>query len=124
GIAAPELRGTGQATYTLGVAYVVLAAAGITISNVLIKRIAGKVDAMMAMGLQMLIGSIPLLLIAWTTEEPTSVDWSLPYLGVLLVLGLPGTALAYWLWASVLEKVPLARANAFSFLIPIFGLTL
>ena len=34
------------------------------------------------------------------------------------------SALVYWLWFSVLEQAPLNRANAFSFLIPIFGLTM
>jgi drug/metabolite transporter (DMT)-like permease len=48
----------------------------------------------------------------------------LPFVGALLVLSLFGSALVYWLWFSVLEKAPLNRANAFSFLIPIFGLTM
>ena len=107
-----------------GIATVILAALGITVSNVLIKRIAGKVDALMAMGLQMLIGSIPLALSAWTMEDPTSIRWSLTFVGAFLGLSLLGTALVYWLWFSVLEKTQLNRANAFSFLIPIFGLTM
>ncbi len=97
---------------------------GITVSNVLIKRIAGNVDALMAMGLQMLIGSIPLILGAWAMEEPTAIQWSFTFIGALVGLSLFGSALVYWLWFSVLEKAPLNRANAFSFLIPIFGLTM
>ena len=123
-IAAPQVVSTGQQTYIFGVAYIILAALGVTISNVVIKRIAGQVDPLMAMGLQMLIGSIPLILIASGTEEPTAVTWSLTFVGILLALSLLGTALVYWLWFSVLEKTPLNGANAFSFLIPIFGLTI
>ena len=67
-IVSPQLLSEGQNNYILGVAYIVLAALGITVSNVLIKRIAGNVDALMAMGLQMLIGSIPLILGAWAME--------------------------------------------------------
>src|SRR3546814_17501434 len=78
----------------------------------------------MAMGRQMLIGSVPLALIAWGTEEPSTVRWSVTFIGILLALSLFGTALVYWLWFSVLEKIPLNRANAFSFLIPIFGMTI
>lgn len=123
-IVSPQLLSEGQNNYILGVAYIVLAALGITVSNVLIKRIAGNVDALMAMGLQMLIGSIPLILGAWAMEEPTAIRWSFTFVAALLGLSLFGTALVYWLWFSVLEKAPLNRANAFSFLIPIFGLTI
>lgn len=123
-IASPQLFAGGQDNYILGIAYIVLAAVGVTVSNVAIKRIAGNVDALMAMGLQLLIGSVPLAVAAWATEEPTTVRWSLAFIGALLALGLLGSALAYWLWFSVLAKVPLNRANAFSFLVPVFGLTM
>lgn len=123
-IASPQLFSEGQNNYILGVAYIVLAAFGITVSNVLIKRIAGNVDALMAMGLQMLIGSIPLAFGAWAMEEPTAIQWSFTFIGALVGLSLFGSALVYWLWFSVLEKAPLNRANAFSFLIPVFGLTM
>lgn len=123
-IVAPRLLVGEQENYLLGVVYIVMAALGVTVSNVLIKRIAGSIDALMAMGLQMLIGSIPLLLGAWAVEEPAAIRWTLTFVAALLALSLFGTALVYWLWISVLERVPLNRANAFSFLIPIFGLTM
>lgn len=123
-IAAPRLFSGAQENYIIGLAYIILAALGITVSNVLIKRIAGNVDALMAMGLQMLIGSIPLALGAWVMEEPATIQWSITFIWALLGLSLFGTALVYWLWFSVLEKTPLNQANAFSFLIPIFGLTI
>lgn len=123
-IAAPQLLARGQENYIFGVAYVILAALGVTVSNVVIRRIAGRVDAIMAMGLQMLIGSTFLMLIAWATEEPTTIRWSFTFVWVLLALSLLGTALVYWVWFSVLEKVPLNRANAFNFLVPVFGLAM
>lgn len=123
-ITLPKLLFFEPGTYAIGVAYIVLAALGITVSNVLIKRIAGETDAMMAMGLQLLIGSLPLLVGAWVLEEPLTVNWSPRFVLALIGLSLPGTALVYWLWFSILEKVPLNRANAFSFLIPIFGVAM
>lgn len=120
----PQLVFSGQKNYAIGVLYVVLAALGITVSNVMIKRVVGNVDVLMAMGLQMLIGSIPLVVAAWTLEEPLAIQWSFEFLGVLLTLSLLGTSLVYWLWFSILDETPLNQANAFSFLIPIFGLTI
>ncbi|WP_395152489.1 DMT family transporter [Ilumatobacter sp.] len=110
--------------YLLGIGFVLLAAAGITISNVAFKYLAGTVDPLMAAGTQLLIGTIPLSLIAALTETPSDVTWSPTFVLILLGLALPGTAVAYWLWLSALETLPLTRANAFSFLVPIFGLTI
>lgn len=123
-IAAPQLVTNQAESFALGIAYIVLAALGITVSNVLIKRIAGEVDAIMAMGMQMLIGGLPLLVAAWALEDPGTVIWTPRFVLVLASLSLLGTALVYWLWASILEKAALNRANAFSFLIPIFGLAM
>ncbi len=123
-ITAPQLLAAPTGTYATGVAYIILAALGITVSNVLIKRVVGEVDALMAMGFQMLIGGLPLLVVAWAYEEPLDVVWSGRFLFALIGLSLPGTALVYWLWFSVLQKVSLSRAIAFSFLIPIFGLSM
>ncbi len=123
-ITAPQLLTNAQANYVLGVAYIILAALGVTVSNVVIKRVAGNIDAMMAMGIQLLIGSVPLAIAAWIVEDPGSIRWSPTFVASLLGLSLFGSALVYWLWFLVLEKAPLNQANAFSFLIPIFGLTI
>jgi len=123
-IAAPQLLTSQAANYAIGIAYILLAAFGITVSNVLIKWIAGEVDAIMAMGFQMLIGGVPLALAAVLYEEPQNVIWSLRFILILAGLSLFGSALVYWLWVSILEKTPLNRANSFSFLVPVFGLAM
>lgn len=123
-IAAPRLLAGGQDSYLLGIAYIVLAALGITFSNVAIKKIAGQIDPLMAMGMQFLIGSVPLAIAAGLTEDPGAIQWSFTFIAVLLALALFGSALVYVLWMSVLASVPLNQANAFSFLVPVFGLTM
>jgi drug/metabolite transporter (DMT)-like permease len=124
-IAGPAFSaGQSADNYALGVAYVLLAAFGITVSNVAFKRLAGTVDPLMTAGTQLLIGMIPLTLLAVLTESPSDVEWSTRFLLSLFALALPGTALVYWLWLSVLETLPLNRANSFTFLVPIFGLSM
>ena len=123
-IAAPQLLSNQADSYFLGIAYILLAAFGITVSNVLIKWIVGDVDAIMAMGFQMLIGGIPLAVGAFVFEEPQNVIWSLNFVLILAGLSLFGSALVYWLWVSILETTPLTQANTFSFLVPVFGLTM
>lgn len=123
-IALPQLLDGGQEGSAIGFAYIVLAALGVTISNVAIKSIAGEVDGLFAMGLQMLIGSVPLMFAAFALEDQSAIEWNAVFTVSLLGLALFGSSLVYWLWFSVLEAVELNRAIAFSFLVPIFGLTI
>ena len=123
-IALPQLLDGGQEGSAIGFAYIVLAAVGVTISNVAIKSIAGKVDGLFAMGLQLLIGSAPLAFAALALEDQNAIQWNAVFTASLLGLALFGSALVYWLWFSVLEAVELNRAIVFSFLVPIFGLSI
>ena len=123
-IALPGYLSSENDSYAIGVAYIILAALGITISNVWIKKLAGSVDALMAMGLQLLIGSIPLAIAALVFEDPTAVKWSYQFISILGILSVFGTSLVYWMWFSILKKTPLNQANSFSFFIPVFGLAL
>ncbi|MAZ76751.1 MAG: EamA family transporter [Micavibrio sp.] len=123
-IALPSLLLDAGGNYAIGIFYIILAALGITISNVLIRRIARSIDALSAMGWQLVIGSFFLAAVAFFTEDMSAVTWNAPFIVSLLVLALPGTALAYWLWFRVLGKIELNRANAFTFLVPIFGLAM
>lgn len=95
---------------------------GITFSNVIIRHVAHSIEAVMAMGLQLLLGAVPLGTWAW--EHPASARWS-PRFGLVLAgLALGGTALPYWLCCSVVEKTELSRANGYTFLVPLLGLAM
>tara|TARA_R100001369_G_scaffold10926_1_gene24228 strand:- start:536 stop:1417 length:882 start_codon:yes stop_codon:yes gene_type:complete len=123
-IALPQLLDEGQEGSAIGFAYIVLAAVGVTVSNVAIKSIADKADGLFAMGFQLLIGSVPLAIAAFALEDQTAIQWNAVFTASLLGLALFGSALVYWVWFSVLEEVELNRAIVFSFLVPIFGLTI
>jgi drug/metabolite transporter (DMT)-like permease len=121
-IALPGLAAAPVQGYSLGIAYVVLAATGVAIGNVAIKRLTGQVDPIMAMGFQLLIGAAPLALLSMLTEDVWSLTWSTDFVVVLVTLSVFGSSLAFWLWFEALERVELNQANAFTFLVPIFGL--
>lgn len=123
-IASPGLMSTVDGTYALGIFYIILSAIGISVSNVLISKIAGRIDALSAMGWQLIFGSCFLAVIARVTEDWAAITWNTSFVMSLLGLALPGTALAYWLWCIILEQVELTHANVFSFLVPVFGLTM
>ncbi len=117
GIAADHVQG-----YSLGIAYVVLAATGVSVGNIAIKRLTGQVDPIMAMGFQLLIGAVSLALLSMLTEDISLLTWSTEFVLVLVALSVFGSSLAFWLWFEALERVELNQANAFTFLVPIFGL--
>lgn len=123
-IAAPGLFDQRGENYLLGIGYIVLAALGITVSNVMLKKIAGSVDPLMTIGWQLLIGSVPLAIASGLVENPASIQWSVAFFAILIALSLFGSALVYVIWLSVLSEVALSKANAFSFLVPVFGLTI
>ncbi len=102
----------------LGLASIVLAAVGVAVGNVLLKRLTGKVDLLMATGWQFILGSAPLFLVSQIFEAPVAVDWSPAFIGILLALSLLGTALAFALWFSVLHRGEVTRLNTFTFLTP------
>ena len=122
-IAGPRIL-QGPLALSTGFAYVLLAAFGVAVGNIAIKKLSGRVDAAIAMGLQLLIGAIPLAFLALLTEDQGQIDWSPVFIASLLGLAIPGTALAFWLWQYTLGKIELSKANVFSFLVPVFGLTI
>lgn len=123
-IAAPALLDDAQPNYAIGIAYILLAALGVACSNLLIKRIAHQIDSLTAMGMQLLLGAIPLGIWAGITEDASTIIWSMRFVFSLASLSLLGTALVYCLWFQLIARLPLSRANAFSFLIPVIGLAM
>lgn len=121
-IGVPNLSGSDS--QMLGIGFILLGAVGIAVSNVALKRLAGRVDNLRAMGWQLVIGSVPLGVLALATENPASINWTLPFLLSLTTLSVIGTAAAFALWFSLLRRETLSRLNVFTFLTPIFGLVI
>lgn len=108
----------------IGPAFIVLAAAGLAVSNVLMKGVRHRIDPLVAMSAQLLLGAIPLAVLALALEQPFQIHFSWEFVFSLSVLALLGTALTSWLWFWVLDRLPLSQANAFTLLTPVFALLL
>ena len=57
-----------------------------------------------------LIGSLPVALIASLVDEPP-VHWAPEFIGIMLMLTLISTAFCWWLWTSILDRVPAWEAS-------------
>lgn len=119
-IGAADFSGSGSRR--LGTALISVSAIAIAISNVVLKRLAGRIDPLRAMGWQLLIGSAPLGLLAFVIEDPTSVTWTPLFILNLVTLSVVGTAAVFWLWFYLLGRANLNQLNVYTFLSPVFGL--
>jgi drug/metabolite transporter (DMT)-like permease len=90
----------------------VMAALCWAIGTVLVKRLRSRqqVDLLSLTTWQMLIGAVPLVLLAVVIpERPT--DWSATYIGILAFMSVISTALCWWLWITLLDRVPAWEAS-------------
>ena len=90
----------------------VMAALCWAIGTVLVKRLRSqqKIDLLLLSAWQMLLGAVPLVLLAvLVPERPT--DWSAAYVGILTFMSVISTALCWWLWIIILDRVPAWEAS-------------
>jgi drug/metabolite transporter (DMT)-like permease len=82
------------------------------IGTILIKRLRArqKIDLLALTAWQMALGAVPLVLLAATVpERPT--EWSGAYLGILAFMSIASTAMGWWLWSYILDRVPAWEAS-------------
>jgi drug/metabolite transporter (DMT)-like permease len=90
----------------------VMAAVCWAIGTILVKRLRSRqpVDLLTLNMWQMMLGSVPLVLLALLVpERPT--DWNAIYVGILTFMSIVSTALCWWLWIYILDKVPAWEAS-------------
>lgn len=100
------------------------ASVSLALGNVVLKRIgiAGHVLTLTAW--QLVLGGIPLFVLAALVERDTPVNWSLTFVAILLGLALAGTALPYLVWNALAQEEEIGRLTLFLFLVPVFGVLL
>lgn len=93
------------------------------IGTVLVKRLRARqqVDLLALTAWQMFLGSLPLVLLALVIpEHPT--HWGMTYITLLIVLALITTALGWWLWLYILDRVPAWEASLSVLGIPVVAI--
>jgi len=90
----------------------VMAALCWAVGTVLVKRLRSRrqIDLLSLTAWQMVLGAVPLVLLAVVVpERPT--DWSGSYIGILVFMAVISTALCWWLWIIILDRVPAWEAS-------------
>ncbi len=104
--------------------FILLSALGVAVGNVVLKRLAGRVDAVTGMAWQFIFGSAFLFPLAALFESSSSVSWTGDFSLILFILGVLGTAIPFLWWLALLQKAELTRLNTFTFLTPVFALAI
>lgn len=93
------------------------------IGTVLVKRLRARqpVNLLSLTAWQLLLGSLPLVLLAVVVPEPPT-QWDAHYLVLLAVISLVTTALGWWLWVLILDRVPAWEASLSVLGIPVVAL--
>ncbi len=103
-----------------GLMLCVIGAIALTIATLAVRGASSGGNVMMVVGLQMLVGSLCLGLVGFTTEDLT-VNWTWQ-LGVAFAYTtlIPGLA-ATLVWFTLVNQIGMVKASTFHFLTPFFG---
>ncbi len=90
----------------------IMAAVCWAVGTILIKRLRARqpVDLLALTAWQMVVGSVPLVLLAWLLPEPAT-RWTPHFAGILAFMAIASTALCWWLWIYILDRVPAWEAS-------------
>ncbi len=80
--------------------------------TILVKRLRATtpVDLLALTAWQMIFGAVPLIGLALVVPERTT-DWSAAYVGILAFMSIASTAMCWWLWIYILDRVPAWEAS-------------
>ena len=65
---------------------------------------------MTVMGMPAVMPAVPLVLLALIIPE-RATDWSMSYIGILGFMAVISTAMCWWLWIIILDRVPAWEAS-------------
>jgi drug/metabolite transporter (DMT)-like permease len=105
-----------------GEVLIIIAAVSWAVSNIWVKkRMAGE-DIYRISALQLVFGTLGLLLIAIPTHGVFSVEWTPTSVYVLLFTGLIASAVDFTIWFYLIKKLDINITTFSSMLVPVFGL--
>lgn len=82
------------------------------IGTILVKRLRARqpVDLLSLTAWQTLLGTVPLVLLVMLVPE-RATDWNGHYIGILTFMSVFSTAMGWWLWIYILDRVPAWEAS-------------
>lgn len=121
GIVAVSTGAFQGSTSVLGIGYAVVAALTWSVGTVYFKGVQGRVPALWAVGLPFLAGGVVLTAVGLVFEAG-GVSWSTAFVVALLYAALVGTALAWFLWFTLVAAGEASTAATYIFFVPLISI--
>ena len=106
-----------------GVTFCIIAAIALTIATLTIKSMSSGENLLMVVGLQMLVGAVPLA-IASALTETLHMNVTAGLLTAFIYTTLAPGLLATWIWFKLVARIGATRAATFHFLNPLIGVAI
>ncbi len=120
-IAYPALSGPSR--YGIGGELLALSAsASSAVGSILVKQITRKASMLIVAAWQLVLGSLPLLVLSFRMEPAQQITWTPDFIGDLLFLAIVGTSLVTMGWYWLLQNHEVGHLTLYLFLTPLFGL--
>ncbi len=100
---------------------IIVGAVSWAIANIWIKKRMMSEDTYRVNGLQMLIGTIGLALLAFPTEGLWHVKWTWVSIGIILFTGVIASTIDFTIWFYLLKELDTHTATFSLMLVPVFG---
>jgi drug/metabolite transporter (DMT)-like permease len=98
------------------------AAVSWAISNIWMKKRMGGENIYMLSAIQLIIGTLGLVLLAIPAEGLLIIDWNLHSIYILLFTGIIASAIDFTIWFYLLNNLDIKITTFSSMLVPVFGL--
>lgn len=122
-IALPSIAASG-AFGVVGPALALGASLSLAVGSVIAKRMGPEVDLLSVSAWQLILGSLPLLVVSGLAEPGAWINLDPRFLGILAFLAVAETALPTPLWYWLLRRDEVGRLSLFLFLVPVLGVVL
>lgn len=110
--------------FSMGIILLVLAAVSWSGSAVIYKKYLNAIDARTVNALQF-IYSLPFVAALSFLAEKVTAAWLSPvFLGTMLYMGVPGTAVAYLIYFRLIRKYEVSKISGYFFTVPAFSVLL
>ena len=106
-----------------GVTFCIIAAIALTVATLSIKSMSSGENLLMVVGLQMLVGAVPLT-IASALTETLHMNVTAGLVTAFIYTTLAPGLLATWIWFKLVARIGATRAATFHFLNPLIGVTI
>jgi O-acetylserine/cysteine efflux transporter len=93
----------------------------LAIGSVIAKRMGPDVDLLAVSAWQLIVGSLPLLVVSGVAERGPWINLDPGFLGILAFLAIAETAVPTPLWYWLLRRDEVGRLSLFLFLVPVLG---